>query len=165
MNVHADIGLIERLSAELADMLGDDFDAETFWDTLDGETDVLDIIGHLVRQRVEANAFEAASKEAAKTYTDRARRMADKSKAISKALGTILDATGQRKVTHPLATVSRTHGRMSCRVTDEAAIPSQLTVTTVKPDTAAIKAQLEAGEDVPGAELVRGEDGVTVRVK
>jgi len=165
MNVHANIGLINQVSATLRDMLGDEFDAETFWDTLDGETDALDLIGHLIRQRVEAQAFEAAAKQAADTYAQRAKRMAERATAINKSLAVILDATGERKVAHPLATVSRTTGRLSVRITDDKAIPTQLTVTTTKPDSAAIKKQLEAGEAVPGAELVRGEDGITVRVK
>lgn len=165
MNTHANIGLIEQVSAVLRDMLGDDFDPETFWDTLDGETDALDLIGHLIKDRVEAQAFEAASKEQASIWSDRARRMADKQKAVAKALGTILDATGERKVAHPLGTVSRIAGRLSLQIFDETAIPSQLCVTTVSPDKVAIKKQLEAGETVPGAVLVRGDDSVTVRVK
>jgi len=163
--MRADIPLIERVSAQLVEMLGDDFDAATFFDTLDGETDAMDIIGRLIRDREEAKAHAAASKAMADEYTARARRLADRQKAVATVLGTILDAMGQRKVPHPLGTVSRTSGRMSCRITDETAVPSQLTVTTTKPDTAAIKAQLEAGESVPGAELVRGDDGITVRIK
>lgn len=165
MNYQTNIPLIEMVSAELTEMLGDDFDAETFWDTLDGETDAMDLIGKLICQREDAKAHEAASKAVAQDYAARAKRLADKSKAISKVLGDILDATGQRKVIHPLGTVSRTAGRVSLKITDETAIPSQLTITTVKPDNAAIKSQLESGEVVPGAELVKGEDGVTVRVK
>ena len=165
MNIRPDLQMIEIVSATLSEMLGEEFDAETFWDTLDGETDVLDVIGHLIRQRIETDAFAEASKAVASDYVARARRLSERSTAINRALGEVLDATGQRKVMHPLATVSRTSGRLSCQITDEATIPSQLTVTTVKPDTAAIKKQLEAGESVPGAELVRGPDGVTVRVK
>jgi hypothetical protein len=163
--MRADIKMIERVSEQLVDILGDDFDPETFWDSLDGETDAMDIIGRLVRDREESKAYAEAAKSLADEYASRARRLNERASVISSALGIILDATGQRKVTHPLATVSRTAGRLSCHITDETAIPSQLTVTTVKPDTAAIKKQLEAGETVPGAELVRGADGVTVRVK
>ena len=49
--------------------------------------------------------------------------------------------------------------------TDPDAIPSQLhTVkTTTAPDMAAIKRLLEGGEDVPGAQLVRGGDTLTIR--
>lgn len=165
MNIQANIPLIEQVSAQLVDLLGEDFDTEAFWDTLDGETDAMDIIGHLIRDREEAKAHEAASKALSQEYSTRAKRLNDRQKAVASALGAVLDAAGQRKVTHPLGTVSRTNGRVSLQITDATAIPSQLTVTTVKPDNAAIKKQLEAGEDVPGAELVRGADGVTVRVK
>jgi hypothetical protein len=160
-----DLNLIERVSEQLVAMLGDDFDAETFWDTLDGETDAMDVIGHLIRSREEAKAHADASKALAREYTDRARRLDEKQKALASSLGVILDATGQRKVAHPFGTVSRTNGRMSLVIEDEASIPSQLTKTTVAPDKGAIKAQLEAGETVPGARLERGADGLTVRVK
>lgn len=165
MNIRADINLIEHVSRVLRGMLGEDFDADTFWDTLDGETDAIDIIGHLIRERVEAKTHENAAKEAAETYNARKQRMADKQKAISKALGQILDASGETKVLHPLGTVSRTKPRISAKVFDETVIPSQLTVTTTKPDLTAIKKQLEAGEIVPGAELVAGDPGLTVRVR
>lgn len=165
MNIRADIPLIHRTSALLTEMLGEDFDDATFWDSLDGETDAMDIIGHLIRQREEAKAFSDAAKALSDEYTARKKRMDAKAQAIAKALGDILDATGQKKVAHPIGTVSRTAGRMSVHIFDESAIPSQLTVTTTKPDAGAIKKQIEAGEDVPGAELVRGSDGVTVRVK
>jgi len=51
------------------------------------------------------------------------------------------------------------------QITDEAAIPSQLCKTTVAPDRSAIKAQLLAGETVPGAMIVTGKDSLSVRVK
>lgn len=165
MNIRPDINLIERVAAMLRDMLGEDFDEETFLDTLDGETDAMDIIGRLIRDREEAKAHAAASKALADEYAQRRSRLDARAQAMAKAIGEILDATGQKKIAHPLGTVSRTAGRMSCKITDEAAIPSQLTVTKVSPDTAAIKKHLEDGETVPGAELVRGPDGVMVRVK
>lgn len=165
MNIQANIPAIEHVSAVLVEMLGDDFDAETFWDTLDGETDVMDIIGHLLKERVEAKAFAAASKDQAAIYAARAKRLTDKDRAITTALGALLDAAGQAKVNHPLGTVSRTKPRVSVDVYDAAEIPTQLTVTTTRPDAAAIKKQLEAGEAVPGAQLVAGEPGLTVRTK
>ena len=165
MNIKANISLIKIVSDTLRDMLGEDFDTETFLDTLDGETDAMDLIGQLVQDREEAKAFEAASKALANEYTARAARLKDKQAAITAALGAVLDATGERKITHPLATVSRTKARAFLRITDEAAIPSQLTVTTTRPDAKAIKAQLDAGEHVPGAELAIGQPGLTVRIK
>lgn len=163
MNAHMDLPLIERVSATLRDMLGEDFDAETFWDSLDGETDAMDIVGRLIRERVEADSLADAAKEVAATYTARQRRMEARSKAVNAALGALLDATGEGRVAHPLGTVSRTKPRQRVEITDETAIPSQLCKRVV--DAAAVKKQLEAGEDVPGAILVLGEPGVTVRIK
>ena len=80
----------------------------------------MDIVGRLIRERVEAKAHGAASKQMADEYATRAKRMAEKEKAIAKALGQLLDASGQRKVAHPLGTVSRTTGRLSVRIMDEA---------------------------------------------
>lgn len=163
MNI--DIRLIELVSAQLVEMLGDDFDAETFWDTLDGETDALDLMDHILASMQEDEALAAAIKAQADELTARQRRIAARAAAKKKTLGAILDATGQKKAERPRGTVSRLAGRMSVQITDEAAVPSQLCKTTVTPDKAAIKAQIEAGETVPGATLVRGDDTISVRVK
>jgi hypothetical protein len=161
----ANLPLIETVSNVLRDMLGEDFDAATFWDTLDGETDVMAVVGRLIRERVEAEAFEAASKAAADTYAARARRMAERQRAINRALGALLDATGETKVQHPLATVSRVKPRPRVVVTDEASIPTQLSRISRAPDLPAILRALEAGEAVPGADLGRSEPGLLVRVR
>jgi hypothetical protein len=50
-------------------------------------------------------------------------------------------------------------------VVDQHDIPSQLTTVTVKPDMAAIKKQMDAGELVPGCEYQMGNSSVTVRIK
>lgn len=160
-----DTAYINRIADDIKLTLGDDFDQETFLDTLDGETDVMDVIGWLIQQRGEAQTFAAACKQHAAEYTERQKRLEVKAKKMASTIGDILDATEQTKITHPLATVSRTKGRQRVVISDESAVPSQLCVTTVKPDSAAIKKQLEAGEEVPGAELVTGDKGVTIRVK
>lgn len=157
------VAIIQATAQMIRDMLGDDFDAVTFLDTLDGETDAMDFIGQLVKAKTEADAMEAAMKEVAATYTARAKRFGAQSDAARKGLAAILDAIGERKVMHPLATISRTAPRMSVRILDEREVPSQL--CKLVPDTSAIKAQLEAGEPVPGATLEAGEAGLTVRVK
>lgn len=165
MNINAPF--IAGMAADLRDALGDDFDAETFLDTLDGETDALDIADTLIRDMQEAEALAAATKALADDYAARAKRIGDRPRAIKAALLHLLDAIGEKKLERPAATVSRRAGSLSVKITDADAVPSQLcTVKTVTaPDKAAIKAQIDAGEVVPGAELVRGDDTVTVRVK
>lgn len=154
---------IRRMSDNIRAMVGDDEDC--FLDTLDGETDAMDVLGKLIQERQEIQANEAAVKALAKTYQERAARLNAKADAISQTIGHLLDAIGSKKVAHPLATVSRTKARQSVFVTNPEEIPTQLTKTKRSPDLAAIKEQLEAGEFVPGAEIKLGNPGVTVRVK
>lgn len=160
-----DTAYIGRMANAIYDILGEDFDEQTFIDTLEGETNVMDVFGYLIKDREEAKTFAAACKEHAKTYTDRAKRLEDRAEAMTRAMGELLDATGQRKIAHPLGTVSRTKGRQTVQIVDEAEVPSQLCKVVSSPDRAAIKAQLEAGETVPGAVLQTSPDGVSVRVK
>lgn len=154
---------IAQVSADIREMLGDDDDVQTLLDTLDGETDAMDMVGALIKHRVEAHEIEVAMKAIAATYTERARRHAEKVNAINKGLGKLLDAMGLPKVAHPLGTVSRTKARQSMKIIDAAEIPTQL--CKLVPDNAEIKAQLEAGEAVPGAALVWGDPSITVRIK
>ena len=152
---------------ELADSIrlytGDDQD--TFLDTLDGETDVMDILGKLVQERAECSIYEGSAKELAKMYAGRAKRLSAKQDAISITIGQLMDAMRQTKIQHPLATISRTKARWFVKIVDPHDIPSQLTTVTVKPDLVAIKKQMDQGETVPGCEVNPGQPSITVRIK
>lgn len=165
MNIRPDFSLIQRIASELRDMLGDDFDSETFLDTLDGETDAADIADKLIAAMLDADSMAEAVKAQEADLKARRQRYDARGDAFRKQLFTLLSAIGEKKLERPRATISRRAGLPSVHITDETAIPSQLCKTTVTPDKAAIKAQLLAGETVPGAEIVIGDDGVTVRVK
>jgi len=154
---------IRRMSDNIRAMCGDDQD--TFLDTLDGETDAMDILGALIKERNEMLGNEAALKELAKQYKERADRMNAKADAIAQTMGHLLDAMGERKVQHPFATVSRTKARARVVIEDEHQIPTQLMKVKKSPDLTAIKAQMDAGEYVPGAAIALGNEGVTVRSK
>lgn len=157
------IEAIRAAAEQIRAILGDDDDQQAFLDTLDGETDAMGMIGRLIVARTEARAMAAAAKEVVDTFMARKRRMEAKEEACEAGLGAILDAIGESKVPHELGTVTRTRPRFSLDVTDPAEIPSQL--CKLVPDNAAIKVQLEAGVDVPGATLKPGEPGVSIRVK
>ena len=156
---------IKTLADIIRDMCGDD--EVTFLDTLEGETDAFEIADMLIDAERSAEAMQAATKARIAELRERCDRFDHRRTAHRATLGRLLDAIGVNKLERPEATISRTAGRLSVRITDEAAVPSQLcTVKTITtPDKAAIKAQIEAGETVPGAELVRGESTISVRVK
>jgi len=158
------IGNIQQWADEIRTMTDDQ---ETLLDTLDGQTDALDVLDALVIERAKASAAEDAAKGVASMFNDRAKRQAEKQASLSRMMGKVLDAIGETKIQRPIGTISRTKARQSLEVYDEAEIPSQLmrTKITIEPDTAAIKAQLEAGVIVPGAQFKTGEPGITVRIK
>lgn len=156
------ISTLTRVAEDIRAVMGDDEDAQAFLDTLDGETDVMDIIGALIREREEARAVALAMKEIAATYAERRARLERRADACAASLGLILDAIGERKVAHPMGTVSRTVPRSRVVIETPEDIPTQL--RKWQPDAAAVKKQLEAGEAVPGARLDMGEPGVMVRI-
>lgn len=163
MNQRINLTEVSAVADLIRDMLGDDMDDQAFIDTLDGETDVADALTAMVKRREECRAVEAAMKDLAAIYTARARRHAETATSITRAMGAVLDAIGEQKVALDVATISRTKPRQSCNIFDATAVPTQLCKSV--PDTAAVKKQLEAGENVPGAELQWGAPGLTVRVK
>jgi len=165
MNVYVDVPLIQRVAAELRDYLGDDFDEAAFLDTLDGETNAADIADRLIKLALDADAMADAIAAQVKDLAERGKRKEAQSVAYRAKLLVVLDAMGLTKLERPRATISRRKGSPSVQITDESAIPSQLCKVVSSPDRAAIKAQLQAGVDVPGAQISMGPDGVTVRVK
>ena len=151
------------MADSIREICGDDED--TLLDTLDGETDAVDVLGKLIEERLEVLGYEAANKELAEQYKKRADKMASKADAINQQMKHLLNAIGVKKVNHALATVSITKPRWSVEVVDEAQVPTQLKVTTSKPDLRAIKKILDDGEPVPGCRPKVGYEGVTVRTK
>lgn len=166
MTYRIDLSLIERIAAELAPYRDDE---DLFLDTLDGETDALAIIDREIAAEQADRAMVDAIKAHAATLGARAERIAMRADAHRAAQKMVMQAIGQKKIERPLATLSIRPGAVSVRIIpgQEDEIPTQLcrVKTTTTPDKAAIKAQIEAGQHVPGAELVRGEDTLSVRVK
>ena len=137
---------IRRLADSIREICGDDED--TFLDTLDGETDAVDVLGKLIQERLEVLGYEATNKELAEQYKRRADKMASKADAINQQMRHLLNAMGVKKVNHALATVSITKPRWSVEVVDEAQVPTQLKITTTKPDLRAIKKILDIKQNL-----------------
>ncbi len=77
----------------------------------------------------------------------------------------LMEAAQQDKVTLAEATLSITKPRTSVQVLDIDALPQGFFRNERKPLTTEIKAALEGGDKVPGAELVLGSSGLMVRTK
>lgn len=164
MNIQSNLPLIAAMAEALAPYRDDE---ETYIDTLDGETDILDLLDRELEAMQSDEAMAAAIKAREADLKARRERIEMRAEARRGNLRLILQHAALSKAERPAATVSIRPGNLSVKILDEAEIPSQLMRERVtrSPDKAAIKAQIEAGEAVPGAALERGEDTVTVRVK
>ena len=154
--------LIQELSDQLAEYKDE---LDLFWDTLDGETDVLDIVGSILQEIVQAQADETACKVQADIYANRASIHKSRQDSLKDSLKTVLLLTDQNKIPHTFGTVSLREGTESVVIHNEKEIPSQLCKVTVTPDKAEIKKQLKAGVQIDGAELVTGPQTISIRMK
>lgn len=157
-----DTATLTYLAEQLADYRDDE---QTYWDTIDGETDVMDIVEKIILDSNELDAGAEMNKTLARAYSDRASLLQQRKEALMKCLKVIMLSTGQTKIPHHLATISLRAGVESVVIHNEKDIPSQLCRVTITPDKAEIKKQLKAGVQIDGAELVTGTQTVAIRMK
>lgn len=164
MNIRVDIPMIEAAAALLAPYRDDD---DLYHDMIEGETDALELLDALLEQIQHDEDMGDVLDRRISEMKARAERFRHRADARKKIALHVLHAAGLKKAELPAATVSIRAGSVSVQITDEADIPTQLMreKITSAPDKTAIKAQIEAGEHVPGAELVRGAETLSVRVK
>lgn len=144
---------------ELAD------DEELRLDTLEGETDFNRIMSRLVRVRNEKLAEAEGLGSYIGDLSERKARQVRGADGVKSLMLSLMSAADVPKLVLPEATISVTKPRSSVEVTDVGALPQGTFTTVRQPDKAAIKAQIDAGEDVPGATLKISEPGLTVRTK
>jgi len=140
-------------------------DATLLADSLEGETDLHRVLEKLLGERREAETMASAIKEREGDMQERRKRFERKSAGVKKIILQLMEAAQQEKITLPEATLSITRPRVSVDVTDIDALPQGFFKTERKPLTAEIKTALESGNAIPGAQLVMGDVGLTVRVK
>ena len=138
-------------------------DETALWDTLDGETDVFDLIRRLARFTLDAEATAAAAKERADNINARRQRYERRAHHARQAMFGMLDALGETKLEDAEFTVSLRVGRPSVIITDEAELPEPFVKVTRSPDKTAIAAALKAGGAVPGAEMANGMPTLTLK--
>lgn len=163
MNIRANIPAIQAVAAMLRSM-GIDEDDQAFADSIEGETDLMEAADAILAKEADDAALITAIGAQMEALAARQARLKARMGSSRKALLALLDASGMKRMERPAGTISRAAGSERVQITDEADIPSQLlrVKTTTAPDLTAIKAHLKAGEAVPGAELVRGDDSVRI---
>lgn len=143
--------------------LADDEDLRL--DTLEGETDFHRIMSRLVRVRNEKIADADGLAVYIGDLAERKARQLRAADGVKVLMLSLMSAADVTKLVLPEATISVTKPRSSVEILDVESLPQGTFAIVRQPDKTAIKAMLDAGEDVPGAALKTSEPGLTVRTK
>jgi hypothetical protein len=157
--VKAEIG---KLLAEYPELEEDDILQA---DAIEGETDAMRIIERALNEQREAETMVGAIKAREVDIVARRFRYERKSDAMRQLIKAVMKAAKLDKVSLPDASLSLTKGRQTVGIDKLEDLPQGYFKTIRQADKAAIKASFDAGQPVPGAILVTGAEGLTIRTK
>lgn len=157
--VKAEIAKLVEAHPELAE------DEALRLDTIEGETNAYRIIERAVVQALDAEAMAEGLGLRMKDMSTRAGRFFAKSEAMRSLAKSIMKAASIRNLTLPEATLTITKARETVGIINIDELPQGFFRTIRQADKAAIKDALAGGQDVPGAALVIGAEGLSIRTK
>lgn len=134
-------------------------------DVLDAETDFHRLLDSLVKLKLDAREHAAGAKLRKQEVGERQSRFERQEAGFDTLIKSLMDFADMPKVILPEATVSITKPRVVVEITDLDAIPQGFTKIEKRADKTALKAALEAGEEIPGAALGLSGSGLAVRTK
>ncbi|MCO5092633.1 siphovirus Gp157 family protein [Bosea sp. (in: a-proteobacteria)] len=161
--------LVFRVVREITDLLsvypelGEDETLRS--DTLEGETDINNILAKLVQEREAAYAMAEGVKAPVNDLRERKARLERRGDGYGEAIERVMAAAGLSKVMLPNATISVSQAAPSVVIKDEDAIPERFVRIKREIDKAAINAAVKAGEEIPGVVVGNGGQRLMVRVK
>jgi hypothetical protein len=132
---------------------------------IEGETDALKVISKALEQRQEAEMMIGGVKARIIELTARQGRYERLSASMKLLIRNIMRAAGLNTLALPEASLSLTKARESVSILNIDELPQGTFKLVRVPDKKAIGELLAAGEQIPGAGLVLGETGLTIRVK
>lgn len=154
--------------AQVREMLVANFpddDLSDLLDTLDGETELPDVIARMIRDAREAGEFEEAIGRIAKELGERKARFGRRKEKMREGALALMTAADMPKLERPDFTASLGKSRPAVVIDDEEALPDDYFVVKATPDRTRIAEQLKAGVDVPGARMSEPMPSLTVRVR
>ncbi len=160
-----ELSLHERLREQLVSECPT-IDEETLADTLEGLTDLNEILGAFVRSYLDDIALTAALKSRVMDMQDRLSRISKRSDKKRALVTSVMERAGLKKLAEPDFTVSLRPSRPPLLVDDETAIPAAFwNPQPPKLDRQALIGALSAGQGVPGAVLGNAPMTIAIRTK
>jgi len=155
------LAIRERLLAEDPDL-----DDQTLADTVEGMTDLHEVIAAIVRAAVTDEALAEGLRGRIQEMEARLSRFEYRAATHRKVARDVMVEAAIKKVLAPDLTISVRDGRPSLQITDEAAIPSiYWVVPEPRLDRQSLAAELKKGVAITGACLGNAEPVLSVRAK
>ena len=143
-----------------------DIDEETLLDTLEGITDLHEMIAEVVRSRQDDLAFIAAVKARISDMQERLARLDQRATTKKEIVASVLERAGIKKITEADFTLSLRSTNPPLVVIEEKQIPEAFwKPQPPKLDRQGLLSALKGGLDVPGVTLGNGGVAISVRTK
>ena len=141
-----------------------DIDEETLLDTLEGITDLHEMVAEVVRSRQDDLAFVSAVKSRISDMQERLARLDQRATTKKEIVASVLERAGIKKITEADFTLSLRSTNPPLVVIEEKEIPKKFwKPQPPKLDRQGLLSALKDGLDVPGVAL--GNGGVTISVR
>lgn len=142
-----------------------DLDPETLADTLEGLSDLPEVMDDLIHGAQEAEAMAKAVGEIAADNTERKQRLKRRADRLRQAAQALMEAAGEQKFQRPDYTLSLRKVPPKAVVTELEELPDDYCKLTRSADLNKIKEALKDGTVIPGAYLTNESQSVSVRTK
>ncbi len=153
--------LRERLAAEFPEA-----DEETLTDTLEGLTDLNEMLAAITRSYLEDRCLASALRRRLDEMKARLSRMETSADAKRRILATVMDRAELQKIIEPDFTLSFRVSPPALTVNDEGGIPNDFwKPQPAKLDRQALLQHLKSGQQITGAALNNGAPSIAVRTK
>lgn len=149
-------------------ILGEDpnLDEQTLADTVEGLTDLQDIVQAIIRSALVDEALASGLKSRIAEMQARLARLDDRASKRRQIARDVMVEIDLKKITAPDFTISVRPGAPGLVVVDESAIPAAYFVAREpRLDRAGLLGELKGGGQVAGAQLSNPEPVMTVRVR
>lgn len=163
-------GLLTTLRRRLLEQCPDLMDDPRAWlDTLDGQSDAIDVIRNLIRASIDADVLAEATRKRQAEIGERAERIEQRKQVFRDAARALMEAGGIVKLPEPDFTARIQAGQTSLGPVDLDTLPPEFVdtevVVTRKPIKDRLTAALKAGQTIAGAQLRTGAPFIVISRK
>lgn len=155
-----------QIANEFAKLSDSGMEPELIADTLDGiEWELEAKVEQIIAVCKNEQAYADALKEESKNLSERAKETENRIASMKDYIARSLETAGKKSLKAGIHQVSVRAPSKSVEITDSSAIPPEFVEydTVIKPDKLAIKHQIEAGIDVPGALIKLGKPSLIIK--